>query len=241
MAWRRSKSDFIQGLFTLTLERARWREGEVAFMYLGYSGIILRMMMGRTIAFDVADLLKSEEISALQNLSVLLFTRGHEDHYKLKEALDIYKATGAQIVAEPSVANDLRGKVPSDKLVSAEPGGTYGIGDIKVTAVSGVHRVPINLYHVKVGELNILHCGDSGYVSLKEYPADLAFLPTGGPSPTASPEAALKMALDVRPKVAVAIRGSGGQSRKFEKGVKRQMPETTVIIPERYKPKKVTL
>jgi len=76
---------------------------------------------------------------------------------------------------------------------------------------------------------------------LKEYPADLAFLPTGGPSPTASPETALKMALDVRPKVAIAIRGSGGQSREFEKGVKRQMPETTVIIPDRYKPKKVTL
>jgi len=49
------------------------------------------------------------------------------------------------------------------------------------------------------------------------------------------------MALDVRPKVVVAIRGSGGQSKEFKKGVKRQMPETTVIIPERYKPKKVTL
>lgn len=239
--WMKSKSRVIQDFFTLTLERARWEEGEVAFMYLGYSGIILRMMMGRTIAFDVADLLKGEEISALQNLDVLFFTRGHEDHYKLKETLEIYKRTGAQIVAEPSVANDLRGEIPSDKLVSAEPGGTYGIGDIKVTAVAGVHRVPINLYHVKVGELNILHCGDSGYVSLKEYPADLAFLPTGGPSPTASPEAALKMALDVRPKVVVAIRGSGGQSKEFKKGVKGQMPETTVIIPARYKPKKVTL
>jgi L-ascorbate metabolism protein UlaG (beta-lactamase superfamily) len=239
--WMKSKSGSIQELFTLTLERARWEEGEVAFMYLGYSGIILRMMMGRTIAFDVADLLKGEEISALQNLDVLFFTRGHEDHYKLKETLEIYKRTGAHIVAEPSVTNDLRGEIPSDKLVSAEPGGTYGIGDIKVTAVAGVHRVPINLYHVKVGELNILHCGDSGYVSLKEYPADLAFLPTGGPSPTASPEAALKMALDVRPKVVVAIRGSGGQSKEFKKGVKGQMPETTVIIPARYKPKKVTL
>jgi len=241
MAWRRSKSGFIQELFTLTLERARWGEGEVAFMYLGYSGIILRMMMGRTIAFDVADLLKGEEIRALQNLDVLLFTRAHEDHYKLKETLEIYKATEAQIVAEPSVANDLRGEVPSDKLVSAEPGGTYGIGDIKVTAVSGVQGGAINLYHVKVGELNILHCGDSGYVSLKEYPADLAFLPIGRPSPTASPEAALRMALDVRPKVAVAMCGSGAQSREFEEGVKRQMPETTVIIPERYRSKKVTL
>jgi hypothetical protein len=49
------------------------------------------------------------------------------------------------------------------------------------------------------------------------------------------------MALDIKPKVAVAIHGSGGQSKEFEKGVKKQMQETTVIIPERYRPNKVTL
>jgi len=238
--WKKSKSGSMQEFYSLPLGYAGWKDEEIAFMYLGYSGVILRMR-GGTIAFDVANLLTSEEVNAMQNLDIMLFTHGHEDHYKLKDTLEIFNATGACIVAEPQVANDLRGKVPTDKLVSAEPGGTYDIGDVKVAAISGVHRGPINLYHVKTGGLSILHCGDSGYVSLKEHAAKIAFLPTGNPSPNASPKDALRMALDSRPKVAVAIHGSGGQSKEFEKGVKKQMPETTVIIPERYKPKKVTL
>ena len=40
----------------------------------------------------------------------------------------------------------------------------------------------------------MFHAGDSGYVQVKDYPSDLAFLPTGSPSPTASPEYALKLA-----------------------------------------------
>lgn len=217
-----------------------WKDEELAFMYLGYSGILMRMRE-KTIAFDIADLLKSERINAIQNLDILLFTHGHDDHYNLKDALEMFNATGVCIVAEPSVANDLIGKLPTDNLISTQPGKTYDIDDIKVKAISGVHRGPINLYHVKTEGLSILHCGDSGYVSLKEHTAKIAFIPTGDPSPTASPKDALRMALDVRPKVAVAIHGSKGQSKEFEKEVKKQMPETTVLIPELYKPNKVTL
>lgn len=209
-------------------------------MYLGYSGVILRMR-GGTIAFDVADLLTSEEVDAMQNLEMMLFTHGHGDHYKLKDTLEIFNATEACMVAEPHVADDLRGKVPADKLVSAEPGGTYDIGDITVTAISSVHRGPINLYHVETGGLSILHCGDSGYVPLKGHTAKIAFIPTGNPSPTASPKDALRMALDSGPEVAVAIHGSKGQSKEFGKEMKKQMPEATVIVPERFRSRKVAL
>lgn len=237
--WKESKSGSMQEFYSLPLGSG-WKDEEIAFMYLGNSGIILRMR-GGTIAFDIADLLTSGEVDAIQNLDIMLFTHGHEDHYKLKDTLEMFKATEACILAEPQVANDLKGKVPAEKLVSAEPGGIYDIGDVKVTAISGVHRGPINLYHVKTGGLSMLHCGDSGYVSLKEHTAKIAFIPTGDPSPTASPKDALRMALDSRPKVAVAIHGSKGQSKEFEKGMKKQMPETTVIVPERYKSIKVAL
>jgi L-ascorbate metabolism protein UlaG (beta-lactamase superfamily) len=230
----------MQEFFSLPLGYSGWKDEEIAFMYLGYSGIILRMR-GRTIAFDIANLLTGEEVDAIQNLDIMLFTHGHGDHYKLKDTLEIFNATEACIVAEPQVANDLRGKVPADKLVSAEPGGIFNIGDIEVTAISGVHRGPISLYRVESGGLSILHCGDSGYVSLKEHTAKIAFIPTGNPSPTASPKDALRMALDSGPKVAVAIHGSKGQSKEFEKEMKKQMPEVTVIVPERYKSRKVAL
>jgi len=209
-------------------------------MYLGYSGVVLREMDG-TVAFDVAGLLKGEEIRALERLDLLLFTHGHGDHYKLRQTVEICAATGTRILAEPSVARDLRGKVPVDKLTVAEPGRKYSIGGFEIDVIRGVHRGPVNLYRVKLPGFSAFHGGDSGYVPVAEYPADLVFLPTGRPSPTASPTDALRMALDLKPKVAVAIHGSVGQNRAFEKGVKEKMPETAVIIPERYKPMKLTI
>jgi len=79
----------------------------------GHSEVILRMR-GRTMAFDVANLLTSNEINAMQKLDLMLFTHGHDDHYKLKDILEIFNATEACVVAEPSVANDLKEKLSAD-------------------------------------------------------------------------------------------------------------------------------
>lgn len=209
-------------------------------MYLGYSGIVLRVM-GTSVAFDVADLLKEDEVRAFRSLDILLFTHGHGDHYKSKETLELFHATGAQVLAENSVAKDLAGKIPADKLTVAEPGKTYQVGRCEIRVVTGIHRGPIVLYQLSIGKSKIFHGGDSGYVPLKDYSAELAFLPTGSPSPTASPDEALKMALDLKPRLVLTMHGSEAQCKEFEKNMKDKMPNTTVIIPEPYEPKKVSL
>ncbi|MFQ6077275.1 MAG: MBL fold metallo-hydrolase [Candidatus Bathyarchaeia archaeon] len=233
--FRKSRADSVRELFGPLLG-----ENEVAFMYMGYSGILMRMGT-RTVAFDTANLLRGREVSALQGLDLLIFTHGHGDHFRRGEALEIFKATKTHILAEPGVARELGGKIPVDKLTSAEPGKTYTIGDIGVTTIRGIHRGPINLYLVKLGELAIFHGGDSGYVPLKDYRADLAFLPTGSPSPTASPEHASMMASDLKPRVVVAIHGSAAQNEELRRRIKGEMPGTSVVIPELYTPKRITL
>lgn len=70
---------------------------------------------------------------------------------------------------------------------------------------------------------------------MKDYPAKLAFLPTGFPSPSCSPESALRLALDLEPHVAVAMHGKLAQMDKFKALVKKELPETTVIIPKKNK------
>jgi len=54
----------------------------------------------------------------------------------------------------------------------------------------------------------LFHGGDSGYVSLKEYPSQVAIVPVGRMSPTASPENAFKMVADLKPDVAISMHGS---------------------------------
>jgi len=230
-----SKAENIRKLFASPLGK-----NEVAFIYLGYSGVIVRAS-NRTIIIDPADLLRNEEKMALKAADVLLFTHSHGDHYSRKDAIDIFKATGAPVLAEPFIVNGLKGDIPSDKLTSATSGQAYTFADVVVSAIEGVHFGPINLYQIKIGGLSIFHGGDSGYVPVKDYPADLAFLPTGSPSPTASPEDAFKFASELKPTVVVPIHGSAGESREFEKIVKKEMPGTTVIIPEPYVLKIVTL
>jgi len=232
---RGSRADSIREFYAMDLD-----SDEAVLLYLGYSGVVLRTKAG-VVAFDVADLLSGDEIRALESLDLLLFTHGHGDHYKSRETLEILSETGADIVAEPSLARELRGVVPTEKLTSAEPGKAYGIGEYEIKTVRGIHRGPINLYQVKMGEHTVFHGGDSGYVPLKGHESDLALLPTGRPSPTASPGDALRMALDLRPKAVVAIHGSSAQSKEFEEGVKEKMVGTAVLIPEPYRPEKVSL
>jgi len=223
-----SKADTVRRLFTPPL-----RNGEVAFIYLGYSGVVFRTSK-QAVIVDPADLLKDDEMRELRDVHLLLFTHGHGDHYKPDTALGIFRSTGAPILAESGVANDLRGKIPSDKLIAASPKKAYTFGEIHVDVVQGIHRGPIDLYRISVGGLRVFHAGDSGYVPVRDYPSDLVFLPTGSPSPTASPEYALKMALELKPSVAVAIHGSKEQSREFEAKMRDKMPNTSVMVAEPY-------
>jgi len=231
------KGDDISDVFASSLG-----EKDVAFMFLSYSGVIVRTSKG-TIIIDPADLLKEKELNVLKEnkIDLVLFTHGHGDHYNPESTLDLLEATDAPILAEPSVADSLKEAVPSDKLTSAAPGKTYTIGGITVSAVKGIHVGPIDLFHIKIGDISIFHGGDSGYVPLKDYPADLAFLPTGMPSPSASPQKAFQMAEDINPSVIVAVHGSASQSRELEDKVKDAMPETIVIIPEAFTTKIITL
>ena len=236
--FQKSKADNIRKLYSSSLGK-----NDVVFMYLDYSGVIVRTP-NRTIVIDSANLLQDEEINALKGVDLLLFTHSHGDHYSSMEALDIFNATGAPVLAEPLVADDLKEKMPSDKLTSATPGETYIFSDIVVNTVKGIHGCPINLYKIKIGEISIFHEGDSGYVPVKDYPVNLAFLPTGilRPfTPTSSPENAFKLASELKPSVVVTIHGSAGHSMELERKVKKEMPNTTVIIPEQYLPKMVTL
>ncbi len=217
-------------------------ENEAGFVFLGFSGVVVRTSK-RTIIIDPADMLKAEDLKALKEKKVdlVLFTHSHSDHYTLKDTINIFKETGAPVVAERVVAMELGGKIPAGKLITAAPGKTYTFGEIKVNVIEGRHVGPINLYQIRIGNLSLFHGGDSGYVSLKDYPSDLAFLPTGNPSPTASPQDAFNMASDLKPSAVVCIHGSAGQNKDFENRIKRAMPNTTVIIPEPFALKVVSL
>jgi L-ascorbate metabolism protein UlaG (beta-lactamase superfamily) len=210
-------------------------EGEVALLFLGLSGILIRTSK-TTLAIDPADLLGEESIPEIKNLDILLYTHGHYDHYNRQYAIDIVKKTGAKVLAESKVYYDLKDRVAAEDLFEALSGKTYKIDHINVETVRGVHVGPIILYIIDIEGIRIFHGGDSGYTELKDYIADLALVPTGSPSPTASPDDAFKIIADLKPKVAVPIHGSKGEHDNFKRLVEREAHETLVKIIEEFDP-----
>ena len=120
-------------------------------------------------------------------------------------------------------------------------GKSYTFGSIKVDVIKGIHIGPIELFRVTIGDFSLFHGGDSAYVALNKFPSQLAFLPTGDPSPTASPDDAFRMASDLNPKVVVAVHGSPGQSEEFRRRMQEKFPKTKIITAKKNTVYKVIL
>jgi L-ascorbate metabolism protein UlaG (beta-lactamase superfamily) len=226
--FRQSKASEIDQFFDSKL-----KENELALYYLGVSGFIVKTA-NEAVIIDPAGLLKGDETKALKTVNLMLFTHDHLDHFSSGKTQEIFEATNATVLAEAKVADKLKGKIPTEKLLKAESGKTYTIGNVKATAIHGIHRGPIMLFQLRMGGIAFFHGGDSGYVDLKEYPSQVAIVPVGRMSPTASPENAFKMVSDVKPEVAVTMHGYDKQKQQFEKKVKEAMPQTSVLIMEHY-------
>ncbi len=154
---RKSKAAEIARFFDSSVAK-----DEVALFYLDGSGFIVRTT-SHAVLFDVAGLLKEEEVNALNGISLMIFTHDHMDHFDGGKTIDLVKATGATVLAQEKVADKIVGKILGDKLVPAENGKTYTFGNLIVRAFEGVHRGPIMMFQVKMDGLTVFHAGDSGY------------------------------------------------------------------------------
>jgi L-ascorbate metabolism protein UlaG (beta-lactamase superfamily) len=223
---RKNGSAPIQELMQIGLDH-----NELVFMYLGFSGIIIKIKE-QVLAFDLGkECIHQEEIEAFERLDVHFYTHTHWDHWDPDVTLRMAEATGAPLVADPSVIDEMKNAMSPDLMISANPDQPISINNIAIASVTGVHPRPSTLFRVTSGDVRIFHGADSGYVPLTKYPADIAFLPVGDPSPSCSPKSAMQMALDLQPKVAVPFHGNSRQVKEFRKLLGQELPQTKVITP----------
>ncbi|MEM2737009.1 MAG: MBL fold metallo-hydrolase [Thermoproteota archaeon] len=223
-----SRKSLVEELYSVELTK-----GKIAFIYLGYSGVILRTG-NFTIGIDIANLLSDKEIKNIREMDLLIYTHVHSDHFNAAIAQEIHEKTGCFIAAEQAVYEALSGTVSAEKLIMIQGGESRELhlrnGKIILSSIYGIHPVQIVLIMLEVDGLRIFHGGDSGYFpSIRNLGhVDIAFLPTGDPSPSASPGDAVKMALDLSPNVIVLFHGSSIQHNSFTNEIKSKLASKTI-------------
>ena len=228
MIFRKSYGSIIRDFFD-----TRVSDDEALILYLKYSGVLIKAL-DRIIAFDIANLLGRDGINEVRRLDLLIYTHSHYDHFEYKDCIDLFERTNAYIVAEKSIIRELVRKIPPDKLIDALPGEVKEQREFKIHFIEGRHVGPIILYIIEYNGLKIFHGGDSAYVPLKGFRADIAFVPVGKPSPTASPMDAFKMIVDLKPKVAIPIHGTEREARELENIVKKRYPDINIVLLKEY-------
>ncbi len=231
MSKKQSPLEAIEELYSIQLE-----SDEVAFVFSGYSGILLRTK-DTAIAFDPGKSLSPIEISALKHLNFVFYTHNHWDHFNLELAVKIYSETNAHIVTDSVSYAELVDRIPSEKLTFGESRSSavnYEVAGYNIVALCGIHIGPINQYIVDLGGLRIFHGGDSGYWRHKNQTSDIAFVPTGTAT-TCAPGVALATVMDLQPKVVVAIHGNRKDMKQFKGMMRAMLPDTELIVPERFK------
>jgi len=221
--------------------------GEVVVMWLGNgvgewagtpsSGILLKTKE-KVVLIDPASIISGEDGQKLRQLDVLLITHEHTDHFSTPATISIQSKTGAAVVVNPGAYDPLKGFIPSEKLFWMKSGETRTFSGIEIKAIASIHpgSVPLT-YVLAVGGISVFHGSDSGFNgALNDYKgqAKLALVPTGDPSPTASPDEALKMVKALEPTHVIPMHGTTYQSDRLGVLLAAQMPSVQYLRPQAF-------
>jgi len=220
------------------------QDGELAIMWLGNhqkgslegyasAGFLLRTS-NYAIAIDPSSLLL-DDIDSLDRLDAIFITHDHGDHFDPNTTLAMQTKTGSFVIADPTSASMLIDKIPEDKLIQIKSNEQIIISEITVNAFAAEHptKTPL-IYIIEFDGFRIFHGSDSGFVEdLKniESRVHVAIVPTGDPSPTASPQVAFEMTKATKPYVVIPMHGSPQQMQEFSNLVEGSDLQTTVTIP----------
>ncbi|MFW6366863.1 MAG: MBL fold metallo-hydrolase [Spirochaetota bacterium] len=198
------------------------------------SSSVLMKTRSKTILIDPGFLLPDEiECIKRHGIDMLLYTHEHADHFEKNGARELMEHLSPVVVIEPALKPHFDG-ISAGTLIVAETGTEITHDDVTITPFTGYHGVPITLFGIVIDGISIFHGGDSGYVKTNGYRPDIAFVPTGEPSPTCSPDEAFRMISDLQPSVAVPFHGLPRQDETFAKLVTDAYDDIAVIISRQY-------
>jgi len=222
--------------------------------WLGHAAVKVLTPAGTTLYFDPwIKNPKAPEGTSAPVADVLLVSHGHFDH--LGDALEIAKATGANVVSNFELVTELQARGLKGGT-GMNVGGTVKIKDLTIHMVEAVHssgmpnRAGDGIVYggnaagfvVRIeGGPTLYHAGDTGFFRSMEdigkfYPIDYALLPIGGHFTMGPEEAAYALSL-LKAKNAIPIHWGtfgllAGTPAALEEALKARKVKTKVVVLE---------
>ncbi len=217
------------------VEAIGWVLEEPNSFYLRLPSCVLLNLESRLVLVDPGSTLSREELEAIDRLDVVAVTQDRRDHYSRDAVVHLARRTDAAVVTNKAVFKDLRRLVPDENIARLRPGESVDLDGLRIHALRAVHPGlnPLVLL-IETDGLAAFHGSGSAYSSAFRAfsPVDIAFVPVGGTSPTASVNDAIRMARILSATVAVPINGSEGELTTFVERARKALPGVRVILPE---------
>ncbi|MCW3994809.1 MAG: MBL fold metallo-hydrolase [Candidatus Bathyarchaeota archaeon] len=207
-----------------------------------YAGILIKTPT-KTLTIDPVDIKPKN----LQNVDAILITHEHYDHLDPHLITEIQKASNCTVIADSASKRKLQFTIPKENLKEATPGKEANIGGVTIRAEKCNHpaQTPVTYIITSEDGVKIYHTADSlPFPELaamgKQENFDLVFC-TVGIAPNASSQSGFEIARLTRPQIAVPYHTATIQSQnEFASLLKRQLPNTTCLIPEQNKIYQIT-
>ena len=226
------EADSINNLFSTKLSN-----NEIAFLFFGNNALLIRFS-DFIYGIDLADLISDEEIGNIKHLDILLFTSSNPNFFHLETTLKIYEQSATIIIGNEEVYKSLSNYLPSINLLKLLPKRGLKYKSIRLLALKGNSA---NVYLLRHNKVLIFHGGGSGYINLGKYKLDLAFLPIGEPSESASMDTAIRIARETASKYVVTVCGKPEEFVKFKEIARKELKNCKIIIPDVRKAIKVSI
>ena len=173
--------------------------------------------------------------NTFQNISSILITHEHFDHFDQKAIEEFASGNDTKIVAHDSILNQLN--LPKNKLHSIVRDQTIILDHIKITAKDAHHPrafYPLG-YLLSHNGKSIYHAGDTSLIDqFSEINADVTLLPIGGVN-TMDVVDAVRAVKTMKPKYAIPMhyntfKGIQADPREFKAKIEKSILKTKPVI-----------
>ncbi len=211
----------------------------LSFIWKGCSAVLLEVN-GLTVLVDPGNHFSMDEVAELTRgggPDAILYTHEHSGHFDPDFLSSILREFSAPpvLVVNKGVFRAVRRWVDWDRLIKVKEGESIQISGMRVHTLRAVHPgIHPVVFLLEIGGKAIFHGDSTGFSRMLEAfsPVDLAFVPSGSPSPNASPKEAVRIVRALVPRVTVPFHGDEGELREVERRIELANLDIRVILPD---------